>query len=87
MEISGGEHIMWSLQLLGKYLTSATLGEIIVDIEHLKPICFIHRTDENRYGELLQDLKKGKYKGRYEYYKYVAGSYELLTCTSCQIGP
>ena len=34
----------------------------------------------------MEDLKNGAYKGRDEYPKNVSGAYELLICTSCQIG-
>ena len=54
IEIPGGEQIMCSPQFLGKYLTSATLGEITVETECFKEICFIQWADENLYGELLE---------------------------------
>ena len=87
IEISGGEHIIRSWHLLGKYLTSATSGEITVEVDRLKAISFIHVSDENWYGELLEDLKKGIYKGRDEYQKTLTGAYAILVCTSHQIGP
>ena len=64
MEMSGGKQIMYSPQLIGKYITSNTLVEINIEAERFKSICFIQWAYENWYVELLEDLKKGKYKGR-----------------------
>ena len=76
--MSAGEHIMYSPQFLGKYITCDTLGEITIETERFKATCFIKWADENWYAELLEDLKKGTYKGRDEFPKTVVGAYKLL---------
>jgi len=49
-------------------------------------MCFIQHADKAKYGELLKELRKGVYKGRYEYPKTVAGAYKLLMHTAKQHG-
>ena len=83
----GGEHIMWSPQRFGKYPTSATLRENNIEAERFKAIFFIHRSEENWYRSLLEDLEKGTYKVREEHPKTVVVACELPIHTSSQTGP
>ena len=45
-------------------------------------MCFVLRSDESRYGYLLEELRKGVYKGEDEYPTTVPDAYKLLTRTS-----
>jgi len=56
MEMAGGEHFMCSLQLLGKELAEANDDEIKEEAEKFKAMCFILRSDEGRYNDLLEGL-------------------------------
>ena len=64
--MSSGEQTMCSPQPLGKYLTSATLGEINFREYRLEEIFHIQQVDENQYGGMLEYLINVTYKGRYE---------------------
>ena len=86
MILAGGGHILCSPQILGKDMVSFTPMEINTEKERFKAICFILRADEIRYGDLLEELRKGVYRGRDEYPTTVPNAYELLLWTSQQIG-
>ena len=66
MILAGGGHILCIPQILGKYMASCTTVEIYSKKEIFKAMYFILRADENRYGNLLEELRKGVYRGRYE---------------------
>ena len=57
--LAGGGHIMCIPQILGKDMASCTTVEIDAQKERFKAMCFILRADENRYGDLLEELRKG----------------------------
>jgi len=80
--MSGGEHMFVSDEVLGKSRSVATPDEIAKAKEAFLAICFIQQADENRYGELQEDLRKGIIKGQDEYLQTVADAYELLLKTS-----
>ena len=86
MILAGGGHILCSPQILGKDMVSFTPMEINTEKERFKALCFILRADEIRYGDLLEELRKGVYRGRDEYSTTVPNAYELLLWTSQQIG-
>ena len=44
------------------------------------------RSNKSRYGELIEDMKKGVFRERDEYPTTVIAAYELLIRTSKQIG-
>ena len=67
-------------------MASCNNVEIDAEKEIFKAICFILRADETRYGDLLEELWKGVYRGRDEYPNTVSDAYELLLWTSQQIG-
>ena len=67
LELSGGAHISCSPKTLGKDISLASPEEIEAESERFRAICFLLRSDEYRYKELLDDLKKGAYRGRDEY--------------------
>ena len=48
-------------------------------------MCFLIQSEKKRYGELLEHLNKGSYKGRDEFPDTVTGAYELLIRTSIYI--
>ena len=84
LELAGGEHIFCSPTILGKSLDTASPDEIKKENERFRAICFIQRADETRYSELLEDLRKGVFRGRDEYPETVSEAYELLIRTSTQ---
>ena len=86
MILSGDRHILCSPQILGKDMFSCTPMEINTEKERFKVVCFILRADEIRYGDLLEELRKGVYRGRDKYPTTVSDAYELLLRTSQQIG-
>ena len=62
--LAGGGHILCSPQILGKDMVSFTPTEINTEKERFKAMCFILRAEEIRYGDLLEELRKGVYRGR-----------------------
>ena len=60
--------------------------EIKKEKDKFRAICFLLRADENRYAELLDDLKKGVCKGCDKYPTTVSDAYKLLIRTSRQLG-
>ena len=48
-------------------------------------MCFLQRADVTRYRDLIEELKKGVYKGRDEYPRTLSSAYELLIRTSDQL--
>ena len=85
MILSGGGHIFCNPQILGKDMISCTPIEINTEKERFKDICFILRADEICYGDILEELRKGVYRGRDEYPTTVSDACELLLRTSQQI--
>ena len=86
MILAGGGHILCSPQILGKDMVSCTPMEINTEKERLKAMYFISRANKIRYGDLLEELRKGVYRGWDEYPTTVPDAYELLLRTSQQIG-
>ena len=86
MILAGGGHILCSPQIIGKDMVSCTPIEINTEKERFKAMCFILRADKIRYGDLLEELRKGVYIGRDKYTTTVPDAYELLIWTSQQIG-
>ena len=64
MILAGGGHILCSTQILGKDMASCTTMEIDAEKEICKAMCFILRADKNCYGDLLEELRNGVYRGR-----------------------
>ena len=85
MILAGGGHILCSPQILGKEMVSCTPMEINTEKERLKAMYFILRAYEIRYGDLLEELRKGLYRDWDEYPTTVPDAYELLLRTSQQI--
>ena len=47
---------------------------------------FFLQADESRYIQLIEDLSKVDFLGRYEYPEIINGAYKLLVLTSRQFG-
>ena len=86
MNFAGGAHELCSPQIIVKYLIQCTTVEINAEKKIFKAVCFILISDESCYGYLVEELRKGVYKGRDEYPTTVPDAYELLMRTSQQIG-
>jgi len=55
-----------SEEFLGSEISFAAPDDIEREKERFYAMCFLLRLDENRYGELLKDLKWGVFRGRDE---------------------
>ena len=62
--LDGGGHILCSPQILGKDMAACATVEIDTEKERFKAMCFILRADETRYGDILEELRKGVYRSR-----------------------
>ena len=69
-----------------KILNDESEYKINTEKERFRAMCFLLHSDKTRYGELLEDLKKGPHKERYGYPKTVTDAYKLLIITSRDIG-
>ena len=78
LTIAGGEHILVSTDMLGKDLSGATADEIRDEKERFLAMCFILRSDEGRYKNLLNDLKSSANRGRDEYPTTLTDAFDLL---------
>ena len=67
LKLAGGGHILVSETLLEKKIEDATPSEIDAEKEKFMAVCFILRSDTDRYGKLLDDLKSSANRGRDEY--------------------
>jgi len=63
---------------LGVKLEDANNDDIMAKKERFLAMCFLCRSDEGRYGDLLANLMKGVILGRYEYARSVADAYQLM---------
>ena len=82
MNLAGGARVLCSPQFIGKNLSQCTTTEIHVDRERFKAMCFVLMADVSCYRDLLEELRKGVYKGRDEYPTPVSDAYALLMRTS-----
>ena len=64
MILAGGGLILCSPQILGKDIISCTTMEINTEKERFKAMCFILRANKIRYSDLLEELRKGVYRGK-----------------------
>ena len=78
LKIAGGEHLLVSDTLLGKDLNKASKLEISEEKEKFMAICYILRSDENRYKKLLDDLRSSANRGRDEYPITLTDAFNLL---------
>jgi len=80
LELSSGDHMIYSPKLLKKTLGGAKLSDddIEKDKEKFRAICFLVRLDENRYRNLLISLRKSVFLGRDEYPKTLASTYDFF---------
>ena len=53
MEMSGGEHLLYSPQIMDKPLNHLFEYDVNVEKERFRAICFLLQSDKTRYGELL----------------------------------
>ena len=86
MILAGGRHILCSPQILGKDIIFCTPMKKNAEKERFKAMCFILRADKIGYGGILEELRKGLYRGRNEYPITMSDAYELLLQTSQQLG-
>ena len=78
LKLAGGEHILVSEMLLGKKIENASGAEIYEEKEKFMAICYILRSDVDRYGKLLEDLKSSANRGRDEYPITLTDAFDLL---------
>ena len=79
LKLAGGEHILVSKEMIGKYdLSSATREEINEEKQKFMVACFILRSDDARYKKILDDLKSSANRGRDEYPTTLTNAFDLL---------
>ena len=76
--MAGGEHILVSETLLGKKIENASKGSINEEKEKFMAICYILRSDADRYSKLLEDLRSSANRGRDEYPVTLSDAFDLL---------
>ena len=86
MILAGGIHVLWSPQILGKDMISCTPMEINTEKERFKAMCFILRANKIGYSDILEELRRGVYRGKYKYPTTVSDEYKLLLRWSQQMG-
>jgi len=75
-----------SEELLGSEISSAAPDDIEKEKERFHAMCFLLRSDKNRYEELLEDSKQGVFRGCDEYPRTVPEAYKLLIRSSRYLG-
>ena len=78
LKIAGGEHILISPEMLGIKLDAATGLQLREEKEKFMAVCFVLRSDPERYKVLLNDLKRSANLGRDEYPKTLTEAFDLL---------
>ena len=78
LKIAGGEHILISPVMLGSELSAASSTQLSTEKEKCMAICFILKSDKERYKDLLQDLKRSANLGRDEYPETLTEAFDLL---------
>ena len=78
LKIAGGEHILISPEMLGMKLDVATSLQLREEKEKFLAICFILRSDPERYKVLLNDLRRSANLGRDEYPETLTEAFDLL---------
>ena len=76
--LAGGGHIFLSEQMMKKKVAESTENELAEQKDKMTALFFVLRTDENRYKDLLNDLKSSAYRGRDEYSTTVTAVFNLL---------
>ena len=67
MELSGGENILRSDQLVKVAGYQAPYKENQIKVDEMKSICFLLSADQNVYSFLLKKMRDGDNVGRDEY--------------------
>ena len=76
LKIAGGEHVLISPVMLGSNLSTTNVKN--EEKEKFMAICFILRSDPDRYNVLLQYLERSANLGRDEYPKTLTEAFGLL---------
>ena len=77
LKIAGREHII-SPVMLGSELSAASSTQLSTEKEKCMAICFILKSDKERYKDLLQDSKRSVNLGRDEYLETLTEAFDLL---------
>jgi len=72
--------------IVKKELSAATEDKVEAKKKRIKAMCFTQWADATRYGDILEDLRRGVHRGHDEYPKTVAAAYALLIKASKMIG-
>ena len=79
LKLLGGEHILWSPQLIkSNNKKDPSKDEIEVEEDKFKAMLMILRADHIRYGALQESLFQGVYKGRNDFPQTITKAYDLL---------
>ena len=82
VELSHGDHIFCSKDIMDKAGTDPTSEEIKQEKNRFKAMLLLRNSDDRRYGGLSNRLKEGAALGRNEYPRTMEDMYELMT-TQC----
>ena len=77
MEMSGGENILRSDQLVSVAGDLASSKENQVQVDNMKEICFLLSADQKRYSFMLKQLMERDNAGRDEYPVMTTSSLDL----------
>ena len=77
MEMSGGENILRSNQLVSVAGDLASSKENQVQVDNMKEICFLLSADQKRYSFMLKQLMERDNAGRDEYPVMTTSSLDL----------
>ena len=78
LNLAGGENVLVSEPLLGKEIKVASEAEISAEKEKCMAVCYILRSNADRYSKLLEDLKSSTNRGRDEYPVTLTDAFDLL---------
>ena len=78
LKIAGGRYILISLVMLGMSIDAATALKLCEEKEKFMAVCFILRSELERYKNLLQDLKRSINLRYDEYSKTLTKAFDIL---------
>ena len=85
--LAGGSHVLCSPDLIvTEDESNVTAKEIEIEVEKVKAMVMLLKSDPARYGTLHEDLCQSVYRGRDEFPTTVTSVYDLLQHTSGKVG-
>ena len=78
LKILGGKRILVSATIMGNAIKDATDAKINNEKEQFMALCYILKSDEDRFKRLLENFKRSANLRRYEYPKTLTEVFNLL---------